>query len=132
MSYTVAVVVDPDFGQQLSALADRVHTWICASAQNRLAATAYREAHPAPSLDQGVTTFTLVAEETPEEALLGVLGDVDLHHGRYSHAPAWQTLEVYGARLTPRVREALLEFGDGTSDPIAGGFRWSRLGNGAA
>jgi hypothetical protein len=94
MSYCVAIVADPDF-EPLTALAKRVHVWLAATSANRARAEAYWRANPQKSLEQGVTTFKVRATDSPEQMVLGVLGDVDLHHGEYSHTPPWDTLEIW-------------------------------------
>jgi hypothetical protein len=63
------------------------------------------------SLDAGARTFTCAAGASPEEALLGVLESVDLHHGEYSHDPPWSVLEVLGCAPTAAVEVAAAEYG---------------------
>jgi len=107
----LAVVVDRAFGERLGALAKRVHVWVCATAENQQIASSYRATQQSFSLDLGVTTFRVSDSDSPEAMLIRVLPDVELHHGRYSHTPPWQALEVYGVAATPRVRDSLAGLG---------------------
>ena len=127
MGYSVAIVVDRDFGDELVGLAQRLHVWVCSTPANRRQVECTRGAQPAsPSIEHGVTTFNVSEADSPEELLIGVLGAVDLHHGEYSHSPPWSTLEVYGASATPAVRAALAEFGVNTFSSTRRGFECSR------
>jgi hypothetical protein len=112
-SYRVAIVVDAAFGARLAALAERVHVWIRSSPANLAAAeSVWRSRTNLPSsLDAGARTFTCAAGASPEEALLGVLESVDLHHGEYSHDPPWSVLEVLGCAPTAAVEVAAAEYG---------------------
>ena len=131
MSYAVAIVVHPDYGDSLENLADRVHVWIAATPSNRARAEAYWRSHPKGSIERGITTFVVQPTETPEEMVERILGDVDLHHGEYSHVPPWDALEIYGASPTPAVREALAEYGIKDVHKLEGGWRCTRLLKGA-
>jgi hypothetical protein len=88
-------------------------------------------AHPTYSLENGITTFTVGEQDSAESMLLQVLPEVDLHHGVYSHVPPWDTLEIYGAAVTPAVREALDELGIIQYIPTPYGFACSRSAPGA-
>jgi hypothetical protein len=89
MSYSVAIVVLPDCGDALTPLARRLHVWLAATPANRATADTYRRTHPQSSLEHGVTTFSVAPADSAEDRVLHVLGDVDLHHGAYSHTPPW-------------------------------------------
>jgi hypothetical protein len=131
MSYCVAIVAHPDF-EPLAPLAERVHVWLAETSPNRARAEAYWRAHPQKSIDQGVTTFKVRTTDSPDQMVLGALGAVDLHHGESSHAPPWDTLEIYGADATPLLRKALAYHGISHLHPIPGGFRASRSVGSAA
>ena len=132
MGHSVAIVVDTDFGKSLASIAQRVHVWLCRSPSNTAAAEAYRSADPEQSLERGVTTFSVQEHETPEDMLLSVLGDVDLHHGEHSHPPPWDTLEIFGVGPTASVRAALADYGVNAFDTTPYGFKCSRSSLGAA
>jgi hypothetical protein len=45
-SYSVAIVLDQDFGGRLAELARRMHVWVCASEQNKNFAQEYWDRIP--------------------------------------------------------------------------------------
>jgi hypothetical protein len=57
--YTVALVVDPMFGEKLQVLTARRHTWVIDTPRNRSAVEEVRIAFPYKeySIERGVTTF---------------------------------------------------------------------------
>ena len=124
MTYAVAIVVDPEFGSRLVELAERIEVWACASSEN---SALIRRLWQVGSV-KTVTEFKVSSGADAEEWLLEVVGDVDLHHGSYSHDPPWETLEVYGCAASPQVRRALQEFGDGEFVETSGGFNFTRHG----
>ena len=63
------------------------------------------------SIDEGVTTFNVSDDAKPEIALLGIIGDIDLHHGQYSHDPPWTEIEVLGLKPTEQIIEKFKEYG---------------------
>src|SRR5262245_58348546 len=132
MPYSVAIVVDRDFGEALAPLARRLHVWACGSEPTRASAEKYRRSDPDYSLERGVTTFKISDEQSSEQMVLSVLADVDLHHGEQSHSPPWDMLEVYGTHPTPAIRDALGAYEVGDIVPFANGFRCTRSPRGAA
>ena len=107
-AHVVAVVVDPAFGDRLSALAARLHVWIIDTPENKAATEAlWREGGHAPSIEHGATTFSARQTDPPDEVVASILGDIDLHHGEYSHVPPWSGLEVFGTNPTPCLVAAL-------------------------
>jgi hypothetical protein len=108
--YRVALVVDRHFGQRLNALAARLHVWVCETPVNRQAAEEIWRAHPCFPDSAGVTVFQVEDEESAEDMLIRVLGEIELHHGEYSHDPPWSILEVYGTGPTPVAEAALHEY----------------------
>ena len=120
-SRRVAVVVDPAFGDRLADLCNTVHVWACDSLSNRKVAEAHwRLTGCNHSLDRGVTTFDFATDDPPGDALIEVMGMVDLHH------PAWTTLIVYGAQLSPELRAALAEYDIATFAETPDGFECTR------
>jgi len=123
-AYAVALVVDPKFGERLEPLARRIHTWIVDTPDNVEAAKqfwALPEARDA-NIENGITTFACELDRTPEQWCADIIDTLDVHHNRYSHTPGYTLLEVYGARATSDVREALSEFGFMQFDPTNDGF----------
>ena len=56
---------------------------------------------------------------------LGIVDNVDLHHGEYSHTPAWSVLEVYGVDPSIMIKSMLEEYGQGSFVETEGGFIFS-------
>src|SRR5262245_21403814 len=123
----VAVVVDQNFGDQLAALSQRLHVWACSSSRNREVAEQVWAGPPTHSLSRGITTFEYDPADSPADIVLGVLDEVELHHGEVSHDPEWRTLEVYGAALTPSLKTALRKLGVTRFESVEQGFRAFRF-----
>jgi hypothetical protein len=121
-SYRVAVVLELDFSDRLSDLAVRMPVWIVDTPVNRAAAKKAWTQRPGLSHTEGITTFTVDLASSAETRLSGVLADVDLHHGEYSHDPAYSVIEVFGAALTPQIRGALAAYGFDEFVERVGGF----------
>jgi hypothetical protein len=125
--YVVAVVVDPAFGERLRELPPGVPVWVADTPANRAAAQRlWRGRRERTHLD-GVTTFEVEPGRTPAEWCAAVLGQVDLHHGEYSHAPPYAAVEVIGAEPTAELRAALAQYGLTEVTPRPGGFRASTV-----
>jgi len=124
--HRVAVVLDPDFGDRLYPLAERIDTWVCDSEPNRRAAAIICERCKADSLESRVTTFKCSVGEQRESSLLRILDTVDDHHGEYSRDPPWTALEIYGAAPTSAVRDKLSEYGVVSFEATVFGFECSR------
>jgi hypothetical protein len=122
--YTVALVVDPNFGEQLVSLSARLHVWAIASPMNRASAeTIWRNnADQSQSIEFGITTFTVDLGDSPENWCKGILGAVDLHHGEYSHTPPVSALEVYGLSFSESLRSDFANFGFTAFQPTPYGF----------
>ena len=94
--HEVAIVVDRDFSSRLSELAGTMHVWVCDTPSNRAVSEAIWDDNPIYDLESGVTTFNFPAEVSAAENVLAVLGEVDTHHGQYSHDPPWSVIRVVG------------------------------------
>ena len=108
--YRVAIVADPEFGERLMSLAERMHVWVPETPANRKVAEQIWRADVL-SIERGATTFCVRPSASADEWVAGILADVELHHGQYSHNPPVSTLEIYGAELSPRLRDALASIG---------------------
>lgn len=124
--YIVAVVLDPDFGDRLRDLPAGMPVWIVDTPANRAAAETVWASRPGLKHGDGVTTFRIDRGLAPESWLTDVLPIVALHHGEYSHVPPYTGIEVFGAAVTPVVREALDQFGIGNVTERSGGFLATR------
>jgi hypothetical protein len=121
--HIVAVVVDPDFGDRISELAERMPVWIVDTPMNRAAS----EKHWASGPQLQVTTFPIDSRLTAETWLVNVLSAIDLHHGEYSRDPPYSAVEVFGASLTPAIKTTLGQFGLVNFAERPGGFIATKL-----
>lgn len=99
----IAVVLDPYFGSRLISLAQRLHVWACDSPENTPAVQAVWAMPGLSETGRGATRFGKCQD--PEAVLLSNLDTIDLHH------PHWLVMEIYGLAVTPRVDQALRDFG---------------------
>ena len=127
----VAIVVDPDFGDGLQPLLDRMPVWIADTDANRAAAARARAVRGAP--DQGpdhtqrgsLTPFKIDARATPASWCLSVLATVAGRHDRYSQTPGYSVLEIYGTEPSAELLAALAEYRLTIITALARGFRVS-------
>ena len=103
----VAVVVVPDFGDQLIALAAEGPVWVADTPANRAVAERVREG----TRESAVAVFRVDPAETPDEWAAGVLSAVVAHHEARSHVVPVDTLELHGVVMTDALRAALARYG---------------------
>jgi hypothetical protein len=124
VSYTVALVVDPNYASRLRELADRVHVWVAESPENTRATESYWASLPPGSgydIESGITKFTPTGESM-EDWCVGVIASLDVHHNQYSHDPGYTVLEVYGAAPSERITAAFSHLGFSEFEPTEAGF----------
>lgn len=114
---TVAVVVDPDFGDRLSSLADQMPVWIAHTPPNRTVAESLLK-----RADSNITTFRVVGDDAAEWCG-SILPQVLLHHGEYSQTHTIDSIEVFGTRAVPSLRDAFSKHGFKISSKRPDGFR---------
>jgi hypothetical protein len=125
MPRTIAVVLNPDFGASLGALAFRLPVWIVDTGANRVAAEdAWRSAEEWPHIS--VTMFRTSIHPTKGE-WLRLFEQIELHHGPSAQRVPYETLEVIGTELTPAARAALAEAGLVVVELKSDGFRVVRV-----
>lgn len=110
-AHKVAIVVEPDFGDRLAELSRRLHVWVCDTPANRAAARSIWGDDPIYDLESGVTTFEFAPEASRPEVVAAILGDIDLHHGEFSHDPPWSVIEIIGCSSTDSLAAAFAAFG---------------------
>jgi hypothetical protein len=129
MTYALAIVVDPQFGDRLAKLLDRMPVWIADTEMNRAAAARALASRNQPDQDAShtaigaLTTFTINPAARPDSWCLDILDTVAGHHDRYSHAPGYSALEIYGAEPTPALLTALADYRLTDIAEFPGGFR---------
>src|SRR5437867_8966550 len=97
--YAVAVVLDPDAGENIRVLAERFDLWVMPSPANSNIVRQMSESGQAAS--GKLTIWSRSFLPTSESDWQGVIDTVELHHGQYSHNPPVSAIEVFGANLTP-------------------------------
>jgi hypothetical protein len=102
---TVVVAASSD---DLEALAARCPVWVIDTPANRTVAERLWARKRCGQAAYDLTTFKSAAT-SPEEAVVGVLDTVDLHHGEYSGL--YNTVEVIGATASTAVRTKLADLG---------------------
>jgi hypothetical protein len=117
----VAVVLDPAFGERLREVAAQYHVWTVPSPDNRRVVEEIWQERK--GLPEGPTvTIWTVAPSATEEGWLGILEDIETHHGEWSQDPPVNVLEVLGATPNDEIRRALLEYGYRMIAEREGGF----------
>jgi hypothetical protein len=126
-SVVVNIVVDPEFGDRLSEVAERGPVWIAATATNRAAAERWWNAHHPAGEFEGVTTFLVAPGDAPEQWCEEVLPTVDLHYGADDeNAPMYDAVDVWGAIPTSPLLKHLGANGYRHVTRTASGFRAGR------
>ncbi len=120
--YRAIVVLDREYGQSLSQLAAQGPVWIVDTTENRAVAQKIWAADSNRTHLDGVTTFKTDGHSSPEEAFIGELDTIDLHHGTYSANPPYTILEVIGTSVTDRLKSELSRFGFDQFEPTEQGF----------
>jgi hypothetical protein len=121
--YRVVIAASDGFSDRIERLVAVLPVWAPRTPETM----AFAERAPTNRLKPGADTLasglTLFAQgASPEEDLLWVVEEVELHHGDASHDPPVSVIEVFGATLTDRVREAFEGIGFSRLEPSREGF----------
>ena len=119
-SATVAIVVDPNFGDRLLSLATQMPGWIADTEANHTCAESIQSYDG--SNQSNVTTFRVTGGDVSDWCRV-ILPQVDLHHGEYSQSPPYRAVEVFGARATADLRRVFSKYGFTISSERSDGFR---------
>lgn len=106
---SVAIVVDPNFGDELHRLARRMPVWIVDIPGNRAAVETVRSETDTQTRS-AVTTFTVRGDDLSQWCR-AILPQIDLHHGEYSQSPAYDSVDVYGSAATVELVKIFSECG---------------------
>jgi hypothetical protein len=122
---TVSIVLDPDFGDRVAQVAAIGPVWVTDSVANRAAVEEYW-ARKTPNAHQ-VTCWSEPRTGTTEEEWLGILDNIEVHHGEPWAGPGIAALEVYGVAPDEVARAALQEYGYEVTRSRSDGFTAKRL-----
>lgn len=123
--YTV-VVLDPAFGDRIMQVGMHNDIWIAPSEQNRKAADRLRDLLKRQSNPPLVSMWSSPRTGSTEEEWLGILQDIEIHHGEHAHDPIVTALRIIGASPEPHVVAALSRYGYTRIRTHDGGFTASR------
>jgi hypothetical protein len=118
----VTLVVDPAFGLRTKVQAEIGPLWVIDSPENVSAIKELWAAGKSPFAN-APTCFNARKGAPPEEAASDFIDTVDEHH------PAWHSFEVIGVRFTPKLAEAMRQYGLGDARETQTGFIFTREGN---
>jgi hypothetical protein len=122
---TVAIVVDPDYGERLEELALRMPVWV-AQTQGNSAAIERLFRRFGREGGASLTSFVVDPEASREHWCTSVLETVDEHHGPFSQDPPYHAIEVIGTLPSPALRALCEELGFHSFRDTAGGFTATR------
>jgi hypothetical protein len=121
--YSVAVVLDSEFGERLSELVRADPVWILDTPINQAVAMRFWSEHQELDHLEGVTTFKSVDGLSTEDALINIVDTVDLHHGIHHANPPYTVLRIVGTSLTERIKSELSQYGFDEFYETPEGFR---------
>src|SRR5690349_11965246 len=105
-STKVRVIVIPDFGERLRSLPVDEPIWVAETPVNK------------PVIKQmwaerisGITSFRVDEKTNPDDWLVSILDEIELHHGEHSQSPPYTKLSVSGTGLSGELRGELEGYG---------------------
>jgi hypothetical protein len=115
----VAIVVTPGGSGVIARLAERCPVWAIRTPEIE------QVAHDARAGGADITLFT--PDDDPEESLLSVIDEVELHRGVHSRSVPVGLVEVVGSPLSEPVRQRFQELGFSDFELTLDGFVAHRL-----
>jgi hypothetical protein len=119
---TVAIVLDPDYGSELLAVAALHPVWIVDSPANRPMIEAVWAERRAAKVPREVNVFRAIDGLSPAEHVAALMRSVDAAHGPSAQDPAYRTLVVQGVALDDALNALLLARGATSTWPTTHGF----------
>jgi hypothetical protein len=114
-------LVASDLGSELEGLSERCHVWAVRLAGNEAIAQRIWDQQGEHSLESGVTLFQ-PSGRGPEEDCVSIIDTIVEHHGEDSHDPPLNVVEIFGAKLTEKIREEFAARGFRRLEPSPRGF----------
>jgi hypothetical protein len=121
---SLAVVLDPEFGERMQSLVERMPIWAINSTTNQAAAEWIWE--KAEGTRKRITLFDVPDFPLDTQEFIGVLASIDAERSKNGAAPV-RDLEVIGMELFPDLNGALLEFGFEKVETTVSGFKATGL-----
>ena|SRR3989442_15403212 len=116
-SSKVHLIVAPDYGELLASLPSGEPAWVADTPPNKTVIQRMWS-----QKWEGITSFQVAPTATPEDWVLSILGQVELHHGEYSQSPPYSALQVVGTGLSQRLREEFEIYGFKQFEDAPDGF----------
>lgn len=127
-NYVVVIVLDPLCGERIIDIGRSHDIWIAPSKVNREAADKLRKLVEHESDPPLVSMWSAPRTGATEEEWLGILQDIDMHHGQSGYSdPVVTALEVIGAEPQPHVVSALRQYGYTSIKQNPNGFFASKV-----
>ena len=127
----VSVVLEEDFGEDLSMVYSAGPVWIIDSAANRAVVEKIWKLKPGRPYPDVITIFNTLGVTDRELIFLDVFGTIDLHHGEHSSDPPYGELRVIGTPVTEAIRAELYSYGFDNYGTYPNGFSVKRNGSSA-
>jgi hypothetical protein len=102
----VHLVVAPNYSERLAGLPPGEPAWVADTTRNKPVIQSIWS-----QKREGITSFRVAPGATPEDWLLSVLGEIELHHGEYSQSPPYSALNIIGTSLSQRLQIELESYG---------------------
>ena len=126
--YTIYLILDAHFGEQVLDIAQKHHVWLCDTEINRLATANFKSEHGnRPWNESGITLFQIDANSTQDDIFLDIIRTVAEHHTVYSHNPTWQKLVVIGAECSEMILADLNYLSPGKIIKTSNGFEYIKV-----
>ena len=116
---TVALVLDPEFGERMEGLVEHAPIWALNSTTNQAAAEWLWE--KAPETHKRITLFDVPNYPLDTQEFIGVVASIVAQRGKLGEPP--EQIEVIGMDLFPDLNGALLEFGFQSVESTVRGFK---------
>ena len=117
---SVALVVDPEYGERLQGLVERMPIWALNSTSNRAATEWLWEKDP--EMRRRITLFDVPDFPVDTQEFIGIVASIAAQRTKHSLPPV-SDVEVIGMELYPDLNGALLEFGFQTLESTVSGFK---------
>jgi hypothetical protein len=116
-STKVHVSVASDFGERLRSLPVDEPIWVADTRVNNPVIKEIRAERKS-----GITSFRIDEKTNPDDWLVSILDEIDLHHGEHSRFPPYKSLCVSGTELSAELRGELESYGFNAFDITSDGF----------